>query len=157
MFPQRIPAFLLGMLWLLAGCTKETSYSNRDAHSLLDKVNVLRKQGCQCGTEWMPPVSTVVWNDTLALAANDHAADMETNDYFSHISLSGTSPVQRALLRGFNGQYVWENIAKGYSTEQEVINAWIKSEDHCKAIMDSGPVSMGGADVQGYWVLELGK
>jgi len=151
-------ALLLSLLWLLPCCKKEMSVSsNGDVSGLLNKVNALRKQGCQCGTDWMPAVKPLVWNNALALAANDHAVDMESNDYFSHISPSGTSPIQRALLRGYSGKYVWENIAKGYTSVQDVMDAWIESGSHCKAMMDSMPVSMGAADVQGYWVEEFGK
>jgi uncharacterized protein YkwD len=148
---------LLAVTALLPGCTKETEEGNANAYSLLPLVNAVRQQGCRCGTAVMPAVPALVWNDTLALAANDHATDMAANGYFSHISPAGTSPIQRAMKRGYTGTYVLEDIAKGYHSAQEVMTAWLQSEAHCKAIMDSIPVSMGAATVQSYWVLELGR
>jgi uncharacterized protein YkwD len=40
----------------------------------------------------MPAVGAVVWNDQLAKAAYDHSVDMNTQDYFSHTGLDGSSP-----------------------------------------------------------------
>jgi uncharacterized protein YkwD len=81
---------------------------------------------------------------------------MDANNYFSHISPSGTSPIQRTMAWGYSGNYVSENIARGFSSLEPVMEAWRKSEDHCKAMMDSLDTYMGAANVNSYWVQEFG-
>ncbi|POY34809.1 hypothetical protein C3K47_18395 [Solitalea longa] len=74
-------------------------------------------------------------NEQLAAAADAHAKDMYSRNYFDHISPDQTSPVQRAPKAGFTGKYVGENIAKGYNTTSAVMLPWRKSESHCKLLM----------------------
>jgi uncharacterized protein YkwD len=105
----------------------------------------------------MPPVKPLTWNDTLATAALAHARDMDANNYFNHISPTGTSPIQRAMALGYTGNYVTENIAKGYTSLGPLMEAWQQSEGHCKAIMDSLQTDMGAANVNTYWVQEFGS
>jgi uncharacterized protein YkwD len=142
----------------LQACKKETTTTDwNDKAGMLTAVNTLRAKGCMCGSDFMPPVAALTWNDTLALAAKAHADDMVANGYFSHISPTGTSPIQRAMLVGYLGNYVTENIAKGYTSMNDVINAWIKSESHCKAMMDSLQTEMGAGNKDSYWVQEFGS
>jgi uncharacterized protein YkwD len=125
--------------------------------SMLDSVNKLRLTGCTCGTDFMPPVKKLTWNNSLASAAQAHAVDMYSHNYFDHISPGGTSPIQRAASAGYTGMYVGENIGKGYATIGEVMQAWKKSEDHCKAMMDSLYIEMGAYSYNEYWVQEFGR
>jgi uncharacterized protein YkwD len=105
----------------------------------------------------MPPVKPLTWNDTLAAAAMAHARDMDAKNYFNHISPTGTSPIQRATALGYTGNYVTENIAKGYTSLELLMDAWEKSESHCRAMMDSLQTEMGAGNVNTYWVQEFGS
>jgi uncharacterized protein YkwD len=105
----------------------------------------------------MPPVPPLVWNAQLGAAAAAHATDMYANNYFSHISPQGSSPIQRAQQAGYTGSYVGENIAKGYTAIGDVMLAWQLSEAHCKAMMDTLYKEMGAAKCNGYWVQEFGR
>lgn len=149
--------FLLLAILFLQACKKETITDWNDKAGMLTAVNTLRTKGCMCGTDFMPPVAVLTWNDTLALAAKAHAGDMVAQGYFSHISPSGTSPIQRAMLLGYLGNYVTENIGKGYASMADVMDAWTKSESHCKAMMDSLQTEMGAANTGSYWVQEFGS
>jgi uncharacterized protein YkwD len=146
---------LLMALW--PACRKETTVEQPIKDNMLAEVNKLRQAGCICGTTWMPPVKPVTWNDTLAAAALVHARDMDAGNYFNHISPSGTSPIQRAITLGYTGNTVTENIAKGYTSMEPLMNAWQQSESHCKAMMDSLQIEMGAANVNTYWVQEFGS
>lgn len=146
---------LVMMLW--PACHKETTVEQPIKDNMLAAVNKLRQAGCTCGATWMPPVKPVTWNDTLAAAALVHARDMEARNYFNHISPSGTSPIQRAIALGYTGNTVTENIAKGYTSLEPLMNAWQLSEDHCKAMMDSLQAEMGAAHVNTWWVQEFGS
>jgi uncharacterized protein YkwD len=149
---------LVLVLALLPACRKETTTIERAVKDdMLKAVNALRQTGCTCGATYMPPVKPLVWNDTLALAALAHARDMNANNYFSHISPGGTSPIQRTMALGYAGNYVTENIAKGFTELGPLMEAWQKSSAHCKAIMDSLQTDMGAANVNSYWVQEFGS
>src|SRR5258705_7668349 len=75
---------------------------NVNKATLLQLVNDIRKTGCNCGATVMPAVGAVVWNDQLAKAAYDHSVDMNTQDYFSHTGLDGSSPGQRITAAGYH-------------------------------------------------------
>ena len=139
-------------------CKKETA--RPEAHLLpemVDSVNLLRSKGCRCGTDSMPPVPPLTWNAQLEAAAAAHAKDMYQNNYFSHISPQGSSPIQRAQQAGYTGTYVGENIGRGYATIGEVMLAWQLSEAHCKAMMDTLYKEMGASQYGEYWVQEFGR
>lgn len=125
--------------------------------TLLQLVNDIRQAGCTCGSTVMPPVPPVAWNDLLATAAFNHSSDMNTNDYFSHTGVNGSSAGDRITAVGYNWRAYGENIARGYSTEQAVMDGWIKSEGHCKNIMSSLFKEMGVARVGNYWTQEFGS
>lgn len=148
---------LIIIIALLAACRKDAPVTRDIKDEMLTAVNTLRQTGCTCGDTYMLPVKPLLWNDTLELAALAHARDMDANNYFSHISPSGTSPIQRTIALGYTGNYVSENIARGFSSVEPVMEAWKKSEDHCKAMMDSLQTQMGAANVNSYWVQEFGS
>ena len=148
---------LVIIIMLLAACRKESPITREIKDEMLTAVNTLRQTGCTCGNTYMPPVKPLLWNDTLAMAALVHARDMDANNYFSHISPGGTSPIQRTMALGYSGNYVSENIARGFSFIEPVMEAWAKSEDHCKAMMDSLHTDMGASNVNSYWVQEFGS
>jgi uncharacterized protein YkwD len=148
---------LVVVMALCAACRKETPAAGKMEHDMLAVVNAIRTTGCTCGTTYMPPVPPLQWNDTLARAALAYAREMSANNYFSHISPTGSSPIQRAMALGYSGDYVTENIARGFSSLQSVMQGWQTSEDHCKAMMDPLQTDMGAANVNTYWVQELGR
>jgi uncharacterized protein YkwD len=154
---RQLGATCCGVLFLLASCKKQAADQGRLLPEMTDTVNELRSRGCRCGADSMPPVSPLTWNAQLASAAAEHATDMYVNNYFSHISPQGTSPIQRAQQAGYTGSYVGENIAKGYTTINDVMLAWKNSEAHCKAMMDTLYKEFGAYEYNGYWVQEFGR
>lgn len=146
--------FMLSMV----SCKKDTPIpAGKVEISMLDSVNKLRASGCTCGNEIMPVVQALIWNNPLTKAAEAHAKDMYNRNYFEHISPDNTSPVQRAMQAGYQGNTVLENIGKGYKNVGAVMSAWKDSESHCKAIMDSASVEMGAYSYNGFWVQEFGR
>jgi uncharacterized protein YkwD len=150
--------FIVVASCLLMGCVDHDIPVKEDLRTdLLDAINGLRVTGCACGNEMMPPVPPLVWNDALETAAYRHATDMYTNKYFSHLSQDGTPPIVRAQQAGYEGDYVGENIARGYYRIADVMKAWQQSESHCKAIMDTLYKEAGAYNVHDYWVLDFGR
>ncbi|WP_051704229.1 CAP domain-containing protein [Glycomyces sp. NRRL B-16210] len=95
----------------------------------------------------------------LDTAARLHAEDMAVNDYFSHTSLDGRSPTERASQQGYQGG-VGENIAYGYRDAEAVMEGWMNSEGHRANILNCGydVIGIGVADRNGtlYWVQNFG-
>jgi uncharacterized protein YkwD len=156
---QRIFGYLFsGFLAVGVFACHEDPVTNPDVRNeLLVQINTLRKTGCTCGTEWLPPVEELTWDEALADAALNHATDMYVKNYFNHISLDGSSPIQRAQNAGYSGDYVGEVIARKFSLTTDVVEAWKESESHCRALMDSLYKQMGGARKGDYWVVDLGR
>ena len=131
------------------------SSSTVNKATLLQLVNDVRQIGCSCGSAVMPPVAAVTWNDQLATAALNHSNDMVSNNYFSHTGLDGSTGGDRITAAGYAWKAYGENIAKGYSSEQAVVDGWLKSEGHCKNIMSPLFREMGVARVGTHWTQEF--
>jgi len=171
MFSRVLLAVLLSSV-LIYSCTKTdipvndqtdsgtgntaTVVYNVNKAKLLDLVNTVRKTGCNCGSTTMPPVTAVTWNDKLAKAAYDHSVEMKANDYFSHTGLNGSDPGQRITAAGYSWKTYGENIAKGYTSEQAVMNGWLSSEGHCRNIMNGNFKEMGAGRQDSYWTQDFG-
>jgi uncharacterized protein YkwD len=121
----------------------------------LDEVNNLRKTGCKCGEEYMPPVPPLVWNDHLETAASRHADDMFNNNHFSHTGSNRSSLDKRITKTGYRWSSIGENISYGYSTVRDAVKGWETSEGHCHNMMSAGFKEMGIAQKGSYWVMDL--
>lgn len=129
--------------------------------TFLNRINAVRAAGCTCGTTYMPPVPPLVWNDNLEKSAQGHAWDMSNNRYFSHTSKDGRTMEDRIVKAGyyFNGYksfIIGENIAYGQQSIDDVMDGWIKSEGHCKNLMNRGFKEVGVAEDHHYWVQDFG-
>jgi uncharacterized protein YkwD len=124
---------------------------------LLTRLNQLREKGCTCGLDIMPPAPKVTWNTALEQTAALHAEDMLERNYFSHITPEGIPAVQRSRQQGYTGIEVGEVIAKNYTSADAVMAAWIASESHCKAMMDTAYNEVGAGKAGTYWVMDLGR
>ena len=104
-------------------------------------------------------------NRRLARAARRHAADMARHNYFSHVSLSGSSPLRRVRAAGWR-RGVGEALAWGcgaQATPRAIVAAWMASPSHRAIIMGRGhAVGLGSKRAPGcsggrsFWVAEVG-
>ncbi len=129
---------------------------NVNAQELVNLVNTYRAEGCKCGNQQMPAVSTITWNTVLAKAAYLHSKDMNDKNYFSHTGKDGSNAGQRITRQQYNWKTYGENIAKGYPNEKAVIDGWIDSEGHCKNIMNPNFKEMGIGRENDYWTQVFG-
>lgn len=120
-------------------------------YKLVTLINEIRRSGCYCGNQWFPPVKEIQWCTLVEQAAQLHSNDMDQNDFFSHEGSDDSSAGDRLHRVGYNWHTYGENIAKGYPTEQHVIEGWLKSPGHCKNIMDNDFTKMGIATKGSYW------
>lgn len=124
---------------------------------LLRLVNEARRSGYRCGNEYYPPVKPLVWSGKLEAAAKNHANDMSRNNFFSHTSSNGASVVGRLKSVDYKWLSFGENIAMGYKSERDAVNAWLKSPSHCKNIMCGDFTEMGVATSGVYWTQVFGR
>lgn len=129
---------------------------NLNADVMLDMINDVRASGCTCGSTVMPAVAALAWNDLLAKAAYNHSKDMELNNYFSHVSGNNETTGDRMKAVGYNWRAYGENIALGQTTEEVVMNSWLKSEGHCKNIMNKSFKELGAGRSGNYWTQVFG-
>jgi uncharacterized protein YkwD len=141
--------------------TQHRSNDQPFKQAFLDRINAVRQNGCKCGITYMPPAPPLAWNTELEQAAQAHAEDMYKRNYFSHISKNGLTPQDRIIkagytFKGYKSFAAGENIAQGQQQIDEVMTGWIKSEGHCKNLMNPAFKEVGVAVDHDYWVQDFG-
>lgn len=159
-----LSALLSNMAWV--GCSRGGSDSpvienegggpGINKTLILQLVNEVRTEGCDCGNETMPPVPALQWNDQLEAAAKAHSEDMNRNRYFSHTGSNDSNPGARITASGYTWRTYGENIANGPSNERAVVEGWLQSEPHCRNIMNGNFADMGVGRAGTYWTQVFG-
>jgi len=123
---------------------------------MVQRVNELRAEGCNCGGKYMAPAGSVSWNDRIGIAAARHAIEMQEYGYFSHRGRDGSGIGARVSATGYQWSYVSENIARGYKSIDDVLQGWLASPSHCRNLMNPRLKHMGVAKKGEYWVQDFG-
>lgn len=94
---------------------------------------------------------------SITAAAQGHASDMANRDYFEHTTPEGVTFDQRIRNAGYSRPGA-ENIAKGASTAEQVMELWMNSPGHRANILNCDLNTIGvGIDRDGfYWVQDFG-
>jgi uncharacterized protein YkwD len=129
---------------------------NETARGLLAAVNRERSAGATCAAERFHPASALRLEARLIRTAELHTTDMVKNSFFSHTGSDGSSVSQRVTRQGYEWRAVGENIAYGQRSVEQVVEAWMNSPSHCRAIMDSEFTELGAARVENHWTLVFG-
>lgn len=99
-------------------------------------------------------LNTLEWCDGLGELAGAHSNDMCDRGFFSHVNPEGEDPTDRARA-GHAGSYTFtsivpdpysgiaENIATGFSTAQDVMDAWMDSPGHRANILNGNYTHIG--------------
>ena len=112
---------------------------------VLELTNLARRHARTCGDKSFAPAAALKWSDRLAVTSFNHAADMATQNYFSHDGRDGSKPSGRATRAGYVWRMVGENIAAGQGTADAVVQGWIDSPPHCANLMSDKFIEMGVA------------
>lgn len=97
-------------------------------------------------------ISYLTLEKDITNAAMYKAKDMVNNNYFEHTSPNGQT--HNDLLRMYkvsNVSYTGENIAYGFSTPSEVMDGWMDSPPHKKAILNPKYKKIGVGYYKDYW------
>lgn len=90
----------------------------------------------------LPPLQL---NEQLTHAAEGKANDMFAKQYWAHFAPDGTSPWDFIHGAGYNYIYAGENLARGFTTAQDTVNAWMASPDHRANMLSSHYTDVGFA------------
>jgi uncharacterized protein YkwD len=132
------------------------------ARELLLQINRARAQSRRCGSKAFAAAPPLQSSALLDRAAEAHAQDMLSHDFFAHEGYDGSTPAQRVAVTGYRYQLVGENIASGPETAADAAAGWLASAAHCENIMDPRFSESGiayAASASGrpriYWVQEF--
>ena len=94
---------------------------------------------------------TIDWE--LARVAKYKSQDMHDKNYFSHTSPTYGSPFDMMKKFGISYKSAGENIAKGQTTAEQVMQGWMNSPGHRANIMDAKYTHIGVGYVKegNYW------
>lgn len=84
-------------------------------------------------------------NQKLTDAASKKAQDMFEYNYWAHNSPTGKTPWVFIKSSGYQYVYAGENLARGFSTAQDVVKAWMASPDHRANVLSSNYQDVGFA------------
>lgn len=91
-------------------------------------------------------------NQTLDRDAQMKVADMFAKQYFEHVSPTGVGPAELANTVGYAYVLVGENLALGgFSSDQDVVTAWMNSPGHRANILNSHYQEIGVAVGKGMY------
>ena len=82
-------------------------------------------------------------SDTLNFSSDIKAVDMAEKGYFSHTSPEGRKLAYYLRQVGYKYNVAGENLALGFSSAEDVVNAWIKSPTHYANLIDEDYKEMG--------------
>ncbi len=88
-------------------------------------------------------------NAELTAAAYLKAYDMFNDQYWDHISPDGKTPWYFIRNTNYDFRFAGENLAKDFSSSEDVIAAWMESPDHRANILNPNYEDIGVAIVQG--------
>ncbi|MBD3791721.1 MAG: CAP domain-containing protein [Campylobacterales bacterium] len=152
--------------------------SKSQQRKFLEQINRVRSEKRSCGKYGsMGPVAPLAWSDKLYEVAYVHSYDMAKSSHFSHEG-SGSrydrTAVGMGLGRGSRlkermhySDYQWraigENIAAGQPSSESAMQAWIRSDEHCKNLMSELFTEVGMAchpssdQYKTYWTQNFGS
>jgi hypothetical protein len=75
-------------------------------------------------------VSPLELDHALSNAASRKASYMFEKNFWAHVAPDGTTPWYFIRSAGYEYQYAGENLARGFSTSEDVVEAWMESPTH---------------------------
>jgi uncharacterized protein YkwD len=84
-------------------------------------------------------------NNQLAQAAEQKASHMFAQDYWAHIAPDGTTPWYFIKNSGYEYLYAGENLARGFNSASDVVNAWMDSPSHRDNMLSKNYTEIGFA------------
>ena len=91
-------------------------------------------------------IGSLILNEKLSEAASKKAEDMFEYNYWAHNSPTGKTPWVFIKSSGYKYVYAGENLARGFSTAEDVVKAWMTSSaGHRENMLSSNYQDVGFA------------
>jgi Cysteine-rich secretory protein family len=118
--------------------------------ALLDAIEALRLTGAECGGEVVAEVGSLEPVPALHCAARLHAGDLIRHPALAvdHAGSDGSSALARANAAGYEGIARQELLAGDFTDAQALLDAWVASPAHCRAVLDAALDHVGVAQSQ---------
>ena len=125
--------------------SEEVSNQTAFENEVLRLVNVERTKA---------GLSPLQMDESIRNVARVKATDMYKNRYFDHTSPTYGTPFDMLKKYGISYKAAGENIAKGQTTPQQVVNSWMNSSGHRANILSAKYTHIGiGYEANGnHWV-----
>ncbi len=94
-------------------------------------------------------VGSLILNNKLSEAAAKKAQDMFEYNYWAHNSPEGKTPWVFIKSSGYKYVYAGENLARGFSSAEDAVRAWMASPDHRNNMLSSNYQDVGFAVMLG--------
>lgn len=94
-------------------------------------------------------LSPLVLNNDLGKAAELKAENMFAQNYWAHTSPNGTTPWYFFKQAGYTYTYAGENLARGFTKSEDIVNAWMASPTHRENMLSSNYTEIGFAIEEG--------
>lgn len=91
----------------------------------------------------------LVLNSELNDAAASKANDMFAENYWAHNSPTGKTPWVFIKNSGYQYVYAGENLARGFTKPEDVVNAWMASPTHRENMLSTNYTDVGFAVKEG--------
>lgn len=88
-------------------------------------------------------------NTQLNHAAEQKARHMFAQNYWAHVAPDGTTPWVFIKDSGYEYLYAGENLARGFNTGSEVVDAWMNSPTHKENMLSPNYTDIGFAVLPG--------
>ncbi len=92
---------------------------------------------------------TLVMDDQLSLAASLKAKYMLEKNYWAHNAPDGTTPWFFFKKVNYDYVYAGENLARGFSSSSDIVNAWMASQTHKDNVLSKNYQEVGFAVLDG--------
>lgn len=134
-------AFLASGLITIAGVQREYPAvlgisTNISIADLLENTNKKRQEN------GLVPLKL---NEKLNHAAEGKAKNMFSLNYWAHVAPDGTTPWVFIKDSGYEYLYAGENLARGFSSGADVVDAWMKSPSHRENLLSPNYRDIGFA------------
>ncbi len=111
--------------------------------SITDLVTLTNNKRAEGG---LPPL---ILDNQLSVAAAAKAEHMFSHNYWAHTAPDGTTPWFFIRGAGYEYLYAGENLARGFTTAPEAVDAWMASPGHRNNIMSPNYKDIGFAVLTG--------
>ncbi|MDO8626283.1 MAG: CAP domain-containing protein, partial [Candidatus Magasanikbacteria bacterium] len=163
--PWKNNKFLFYNLLALVFIKAVFSYSSLQFANLIDGIAAFGKEDIIIQTNTLRQtlgLGGLRESVVLDIAAAQKLQDMLQNQYFAHTSPAGVSPWHWIEVNQYKYSYAGENLAIGFLTAKDTVNAWANSPSHRANLLNANYKEIGIAiapakiqNSQGFLVVQL--